>query len=147
MAGTFTDIKLDDTEFMAKLDWLTVAFYDLIPIMKITGAAVVASIQKNFEDEGRPDGWDPLSPVTIAMRGGGDHILQVAGPAGGLLGSINYQAHSDRVEIGTNKIYAAVHQFGHEPGNIPARPFIMVQPGDWTEIGKEIIEYLEGGQA
>jgi phage gpG-like protein len=61
------------------------------------------------------------------------------------------------VEIGTNKIYAAVHQFGigayshvaSKRGHpaIPARPFLVVQDKDWDEIKAELAEYVTGGRA
>ncbi|MFA5187077.1 MAG: phage virion morphogenesis protein [Patescibacteria group bacterium] len=163
MAGSYADIQIDTSPLDRALAGLSDAFEDMTPIMELTGAVVVASVQRNFEDEGRP-GWAPLSPVTVALRGTAAHILQVQGPASGLLGSIHYVAKPDSVQVGTNKIYAAVHQFGAKQGafgrtrrggpipwgDIPARPFIMVQPEDWEEIALEIEEYLTkyiGGNA
>lgn len=158
----------------------------LKPAMGIVGEIVRTSIVRNFEKEGRPVGWAPLSKLTVKMRKGREHpILRRQGFAGGLMGSISVRAYNDRAEVGTNKVYAAVHQFGAakgsfgsveaivrshtrwikqafgkaiEPrevmvrehkrkmvlpwGNIPARPFMMVQNEDWEEIRAELAEFL-----
>ena len=64
----------------------------------------------------------------------------------------------DFVEIGTNKIYAAVMQFGAAKGAfgtdaggssipwgaIPARPFLGISDQDRTNIAATVDEWLEG---
>jgi phage gpG-like protein len=42
------------------------------------------------------------------------------GLGGGMAGSIHARADKDKVVIGTNKIYAAVHQFGAKKGSFGA---------------------------
>jgi phage virion morphogenesis protein len=139
-------------ELRGKLEYMT-------PLMKIIGAIIQASVQKNFEEGGRPK-WAPLSPVTLLRRKSSGGPLVVQGFAGGLLGSISYKATERKVTIGTNKIYGAVQQFGAGKGafgqtsrgapipwgDIPARPYLMVQDEDWTEIGAEVKEYLVGSR-
>jgi len=117
------------------------------PAMSIIGSIVRASVVRNFEKEGRPQKWRRHSKKTIALRGVGAKILRDQGFAGGLLGSINYKAFNDRVIIGTNKNYAATHQFGDEKKRIPARPFLMVQDEDWPEIRAALNEYIMKGAA
>ena len=130
---------------------------NLKPAMKIIGETVRTSIVRNFEESGRPEKWAPLSPTTLKRRKGKNTApLIVKGFAGGMVGSINYRAGDDWVIVGTNKIQAAVHQFGAKKGefgttsrgapipwgDIPARPFMMVQDEDWTEIADAINDYL-----
>jgi len=69
---------------------------------------------------------------------------------GRLMNSITYKAHSDKVEIGTNVVYGAIHQLGGKAGrgrkvDIPARPYLMVQDGDWTTIKEVSMRYLTKG--
>ena len=152
------------------------------PAMEIVGSIVRSSVVRNFELEGRPK-WKPLSPATVRQRGAAHPILRRQGLAGGLAGSISYQAEDDRVRIGTNKVYAAVHQFGarkghfgtksvrvrehvrqmpggrqarvrahnrRQPlpwGDIPARPFLIIQNEDWDEMLAALKDYVLGGFA
>lgn len=165
---------------------------DLRPVMAVAGDIVHSSILKNFEQGGRP-GWRALSPVTIAqrtkIRRWPGRILLRQGVAGGLMGSISYQAERDRVVLSANKVYAKVHQFGakagsfgrfliqvpehtrkiskafgraidprevkvraHEReaalpwGDIPARPFMLVQDEDWEEMRESLAEFIVLGK-
>lgn len=158
--------------------------------MSEIGEIVQGSIQKNFEQGGRP-AWKPLAASTIAQRQRikkwPGQILVRTGVAGGLMGGINYRAFKDRVELSANKEYATTHQFGAAKGsfgtveaqikthvrrisrafgkpikpravevkahkrmmtmpwgNIPARPFMMVQEEDWDEIRESLAEFLVG---
>lgn len=93
------------------------------------------------------------------------------GMSGGLMQSIHYEAHPGYVAVGSDKAYAAIHHFGgtvpattinarpghalywpgalypvksvkHPAFRIPARPYLMVQEGDWTTIKSVMAEYL-----
>ena len=187
MSGAGIEIKVDDEQVNALFGRLQTRMNDLTPAMKVIGEIVRTSVVKNFEVGGRPR-WKPLSPVTLARRKG-SKILYRQGPAGGLLGSIHYKADKDRVVIGTNKVYAAVHQFGAKKGsfgtvtetvkahmrritqafgrpvkphkisvrahtrqaklpwgNIPARPYLMIQEEDWQEIRESLLEFITGAK-
>jgi phage virion morphogenesis protein len=61
--------------------------------------------------------------------------------------SISVRASSDKVVVGTNVVYAAIHHFGGQAGRgrkvtIPARPFMMIQDEDWKEINEVSADYL-----
>ena len=49
-----------------------------------------------------------------------------------LMGSIHPEASSDKVEVGTNIVYAAVHQFGFS-GNVSVSGYGR---GDWASVGR-----------
>jgi hypothetical protein len=58
-------------------------------------------------------------------------------------GALLVQATGSRAVVGTNVVYAAIHQMGGQAGRggrvkIPARPFLMVQDEDWREIGRQL---------
>jgi len=177
VAGVSLSIEIKDHGVQEMLARIQRRVKDLTPAMRIIGEIVRTSIVRNFELGGRPRKWRPLSPVTLARRKG-KKILMVQGLGGGLAGSIHWTAHSDRAVIGTDKAYAAVHQFGAKKGSfgtveaqvkahirrlksgkrvsvrahtrkmklpwgdIPARPFMMVQPEDWEEIKAELAEFI-----
>ena len=177
MTGATITIKYDDSEVQAMFARIQRRLGDLKPAMKVIGQIVRTSVVRNFEQGGRPR-WKPLSRVTLARRKG-SKILYRQGMAGGLAGSIHDKAYRDRAVIGTNKIQAAVHQFGAKKGSfgeftahikahmrkmkgkkvqvgahtrrvklpwgdIPARPYLMVQNEDWTEIRAALGDYIVG---
>lgn len=180
MTGVSTDVEFSDQAVRELLTRLQAHISDLTPVMKIIGETVRTSVVANFEKGGRPAKWKALSSVTKARRKGGKKILMVQGLAGGLAGSIHFTAGKNKVVIGTDKVYAAVQQFGAKKGSfgtvtayikahvrktksgkkvgvrahtrkaklpwgdIPARPFLMMQAGDWDEIRREIVEYIGG---
>jgi phage virion morphogenesis protein len=176
MAGAFTVIsRVDDREIMAALTRLSGKARRLSPAFKNIGEELLRSTQERFADQTDPDGrrWQPLKPSTLAgktKRGyGGQGILTMRRH---LRDSFRYQADSNGVRIGTNRIYGAIHQFGgrtsahvirpknkkalawpgarnpvrgvHHPGsNIPARPFLGVSVRDKDRILEIIADHLE----
>jgi phage virion morphogenesis protein len=78
---------------------------NLTPAMKDIGEIVRASIGKNFAATGRPEKWPESQRVK--KKGG-----QTLSRTGRLRRSFTVKASRDRVSVGTNVIYAAIHQFG-----------------------------------
>ena len=143
MSGSGVTLTYDDAEVLRMLDEVAARCEDMSAGLKIVGEVVQTSVQRNFESGGRPGRWKALSPKTLKYKKNG-RILVDKGMAGGLLGSIHYEVSNDMVLIGTDKIYAAAHQFGYPPRNLAARPFLMVQDEDRVEIIAELADYLEG---
>jgi len=138
---------------------------DLRPAMKSIGAAIRTSVIRNFEAGGRP-AWVP------SKKKGGKTLIG----RGRLMNSIIPRDSADRVTIGTNIRYAAIHQFGgqtpariitprykralfwpgarhpvksvrHPGSRIPARPFLMIQDEDWGGIRKILERHILERQA
>ncbi len=149
--GVEIKVSIDDRELKDLLGRLQSRLGNLTPVMKIIGEIVRKSVWENFRQGGRPDEWAPNSPATLKRKKGNSPLIG-KGMSGGMMGSITYRAGKDRVEIGTNKKYAATHQFGRgrissiktrrELPAIPARPFLMVQDEDWPTIKEAINSYL-----
>ena len=149
MSGAAISIETNAAEFAGAVNVIAERCGSAQPAMEIIGEAVVASVQRNFEEGGRPNGWQPLSPVTTAMKKGGS-ILVGKGFGGGLLGSIHAEAQPDVVYIGTDKVYGAIHQLGGQAGRgrkvtIPARPFLMVQDEDIAAINEMLADFILQG--
>ncbi len=92
---------------------------DKTQLMEMIGESILESVQENFQQEGRPQKWDGLEESTKVQRRklgrSQGKILNRSG-ASGLLGSINYQAGSESVSIGTNRVYAKTLHYGARRG-------------------------------
>jgi len=150
VGGVGISIKIDDREVRKLLGGILKRMSDTKPAMKILGAIARTSIVRNFEKGGRPTKWKALSPETLKTKKG-TAILREQGMAGGLMGSINYKPFNDKVVISANKIYAAIHHFGGKAGRgrkvtIPARPYMMIQDEDWTDMKAALNDYIIRGK-
>ena len=131
------------------------------PLMRSVSGIMLRAVEDNFEQEGRPK-WKDLHPGTKLTR----HLQgtwpgKILQRSGGLASSIQQRFNEREAVVGTNKVYAAIHQFGgktkphvikartkralsfggivvrqvnHPGSNIPARPFLRLTPGDQREI-------------
>lgn len=118
------------------------------PAMAEIGEIVRSSVIKNFGQGGRPNPWKPLAASTIKKKRGGAGKTLI--DSARLMNSITSRASKDRVTIGTNVIYAAIHQLGGMAGRgrkvkIPPRPYLMVQDEDAPSIKEAISRYLTRG--
>lgn len=148
MAGIEIKVAISDQEVKDLLQKMQDRGSDMTPAFKIIGEIVRRSIWKNFTSGGRPNKWLPNKPATLKKKKGASPLIG-QGMAGGLMGSITYAASRDRVEIGSPKVYAAIHQLGGQAGRglevtIPARPYLMVQDEDWDAIKEAITTHLKG---
>ena len=148
MSGVALDFKVIENGVAKVGEVLLNRLQNHEDFLYVVGATMEASIQRNFEEEGRPKKWDSLSPETLKNKPN-TKILQVKGHGGGLLGSIHFEVMPNSVQIGTNKIYAAIHQFGGQAGRghkitIPAREYLLVQDEDWREIRQLGTEFFTG---
>lgn len=83
-------------------------------IFREIGQSLLVSVRAGIEAEESPDGeaWEPLRPSTVRQRGGDAHpVLQRSGR---LKRSITMRLIPEGVIVGTNLVYAPVHQFGAE---------------------------------
>lgn len=143
-------VKVQDAEVKAALGRAAAAAEDMTGLMDRLGAALVASTQLRFDEQVSPAGV-PWTRSLRAASVGGKTLLD----RGRLRASITHRPARDRVEVGTNVRYAAVHQLGatitaktpkglrFRIGNawvtkrqvtIPARPFLGLDEFDREEI-------------
>jgi phage virion morphogenesis protein len=108
--------------------------------LRPVGVALVRNTRRRIEAERSPDGqpFAALHPRTLARKRGAG-ILRERAMRGGLFASITSQVDGATLRVGTNKAYAATHQFGDAGRNIPARPFLGVSAEDLRDI-RETIE-------
>lgn len=129
---------------------------DFQEILESIGSAVESQTRLRLADEkASPDGapWSPWS-TSYARTRTGKHSLLVS--EGDLLDSIQYELNGDELEVGSNLVYAATHQFGDRRkafGKIdvtyPARPFLGLSQQnekDLTALIEEGLAKLVGGR-
>lgn len=114
------------------------------------GEALLQSTDARFDKQQAPDGtpWQPLSPKYAAYkrkRGYGKKILKMRGH---LRDTLTMQATDASVSIGSNRIYAAMHQYGGRTrfGQIPARPYLGISDEDEQAIMDTLQDAFEAMQ-
>jgi len=160
MAGSGVCLSIDDREVKALFQRLRTAADDLTPVMDRIGAAVVEDVLRRFQ-EGAGPGGDPWPPSLRAKLERAPTLVDTAR----LRDSITYEPGPRSVRVGTNVIYAAIHQFGgtiaaKNPSGrlafhladgslvrprevtIPARPFLGIDDVQEDIIATEIEAWL-----
>jgi len=157
---TRIEIKADDKHLQQALAALVRLGQDLTPVMAVIGSYVENATKERFDTGVGPDGI-PWRPSRRAAATGGKTLVD----RGHLRDSITYFAIADEVMIGSNVIYAAIHQFGgvikpktakklkfRTPGGgfavldqvtMPARPMFGVNAKDETEISAIIEDFYQ----
>ena len=136
-------------------DWRT-------PLRKIA-TQMYRAVMLNFRTQGArtPGGaWVPLSDVTLERRrkGRGSRSPRILQDSGLLMGSIIPEATDKMAKVGVNLPYAATMQFGARKGaigktkrgspipwgDIPARPYMVLNADDKKKIDKLGLRVLQG---
>lgn len=117
-------IKIENQQVSAALARLRLALPlrgDMTPAMQIIGRALKTGAHLRFRAQQAPDG----TPWEKSMRAQGAEGGQTLRLSSRLRNSLRWEATRDSVTIGTNVVYAAIHQFG---GIIRAKkgPFLAI---------------------
>lgn len=165
MAGVTLETSIDDKLVLKAFKALQKAQQNTTPVMEAIGKKLVVNVHDRFDAAVDPRGkpWAPLNPGYAAGKKGAG-ILRESGMRGGLMGSITFVAGPDTVEVGTNKPYGAVHQFGAtivpvrgthlrfviggkpvyaRSVTIPARPYLGIGPEDERVIAETVTDALD----
>ena len=142
------EIKIDNQKVEKALLEIAQKTSNLRPLMKNIAGIMADSTEENFKEEGRPK-WKDLSEKTKTARKKTGHypgqILQVSGQ---LALSVTTQYDDTSAVIGSNKVYAAIHQLGGQAGRnkkttIPARPYLSLTNEEYEEILSLVENYLK----
>ena len=142
------EIKVDNAEVLKALKRLSEKTQNLRPVMRNIAGIMMDSVEENFAQQGRPK-WKDLAESTKKQRKKEGKwpgmILQKS--QGGLVDSISSEHGDDYAIVGTNKKYAAIHQFGGPAGrgkkvNIPARPYLKLDDNTVEEIHQVLNTFL-----
>ena len=147
MSNEPIEIKIDNKEVEKALLEIAQKTSNLRPLMKNIAGIMADSTEENFKEEGRPK-WKDLSEKTKTARKKTGHypgqILQVSGQ---LALSVTTQYDDTSAIIGSNKVYAAIHQLGGQAGRnkkvtIPKRPYLKLTDDNFDEIISIVEKYL-----
>jgi phage virion morphogenesis protein len=121
-------VELDSREVQRRLGEARAALADATPLMRRIAGILEAETEANFAAEGRPY-WTPLKAATRKARlkrNNGSSVLKILQDSGRLAASISTNHGPDHAQIGSNLVYAAIHQFGGTSAHatIPARPYL-----------------------
>ncbi len=113
-------------------------------ILDIVGAQVESQTRRRIQVEKEsPAGipWPAWSDRYARRRPAGKSLLMNEDQ---LLDSLTYlMVDRDSVEVGSNMIYAATHQFGDLERGIPARAYLGISAVNETELIRELDLYLD----
>lgn len=133
MSGTRIGYTLDDKDYRRAVQQLGGVLH--ARILPAIGTTLVEVVQKRFESAKEPFGaaWKPLSPGYAAIKKG-PGILRASRM---LQRSVAYLVSGNKITIGSNRIYAAVHQFGAtiKPVRAKALAFKMGGAGKRGGVG------------
>jgi len=142
MAGAFVEVTVGTDDVQRALRELGERGQNLRPVLGDLGEYLLQSHATRFRRQVDPEGnpWRPLSLNYRATKPRNrDKILTLDGH---LRRSLRYQVRGSELLFGTNLVYGAVHQFGHE--DVPARPYLGVSPEDTSELVLILADWLTG---
>lgn len=115
MAGV--TVSIDMSGLQSGLDELNGKLTDMRPLWEGIGQAVVSETVQRFSKEQAPDGSRWEQSVRAKEEGG-----KTLTDRGHLRDSITYSLSATGVEVGTDMVYAAIHQFGGKTAPHVIRP-------------------------
>ena len=143
MTGVTLKINLDTAELGQALERLQRQAKNLRPALTEIGEYLLESSEDRFADQVDPQGrpWAALSPGYKKRKRKHRDLMLVLD--GYLKGTLAVRVSAERVEIGSNRVYAATHQLGDEGRNIPARPFLGLSVRDTAEMLAIMEDHLQ----
>ncbi|WP_289034398.1 phage virion morphogenesis protein [uncultured Roseibium sp.] len=119
MTGVRSNLTIEDERVNAALTRVADAGGDTSTLMAEISGAMLFSVQRRFETESAPDGtpWARHAPRTAKARlkrsrKNAPVTPKILRDSNRLYSSIISEASSDEAAVGTNLVYAAIHQEG-----------------------------------
>lgn len=141
MANKYFEAKLNSKEVTDTLKRYAKEVGDLNPALRISRRMLLNAIDQNFETEGTSSGekfkeWSDGYKAWRKKKGKTDSkILHFDG---NLRKSMSSKITREELIIGTPKEYAAAHNFGYAPRNLPQREFMRISEEVKNELLGEI---------
>jgi len=146
------EITLSIKELQGLLGRLSKALENKTPLLRRVANTLQNGTEESFDKQASPFGekWKPNAPKTLQKKRGNKILIE----SGLLSQSFTQKVTGSSAQVGTNKQYAAIHQFGGKAGrgkkvSIPARPFMPIKsngeiPKDLGErLENEVVDYLK----
>lgn len=162
MTGVSIDFQIDDKAVSKAFTRLVSVMGNTTPIMSAIGTGLVGSTHRRFVSQRAPDGtpWERLHSEYTKMK----RNRRILTESGRLRDSISSRPGRDQVTVGTNTIYAAVHQLGStikpkaashlvfrlasgivlsKSVTIPSRPYLGISDDDHTMISETVFHFIQ----
>ncbi|MEW4983077.1 MAG: phage virion morphogenesis protein [Cycloclasticus sp.] len=136
MAGASISInaEFNDQQVVDAFRRLVDKAENLEPVFADIGEALLNSHRDRWDRQESPDGepWAKLDPKYQARKK--KNAGKVLVLEGLMRDTLAYNVSASRLELGTNFVQGATHQFGDKSRGIPARPFLGISDEDEVEI-------------
>lgn len=112
---TMISIKVNTNALEHTVETLQHRLSHMRPVMAGISLLMLEVVEDAFANERDPvtgAPWQPLKPATQQQRARHGHAGKILQVTGSLAASVQAEAGDDYALVGTNKSYAAVHQFG-----------------------------------
>jgi len=135
MTSTAIEIRLDgQTALQQRLELLPAMQLD--PLRHNIGALVESQTRRRIHEEKEsPDGkaWEKWGANWASSRHKGHGLLENEGD---LLDSIHFVVAGGDILVGSDLVYAAIHQFGGDEVGIPIpeRPYLGMSDDNWGDV-------------
>jgi phage virion morphogenesis protein len=142
-AAITIDYEFNDKHIVDALKRLERAGADMEPAFVDIGESLLNSTRQRFEYMEDPDG-NPWAGLMVdyqkRKKKNKDKILVLEGY---MRDTLAYNASRTGLELGTNRIQGATHQFGDEERGIVARPFLGLSEDDEAMIMDTLHDHFE----
>lgn len=136
------EMKVDSSNAVRLFEQLAARTQDTRPAMVAIAGIMRASVEENFEVQGRPR-WSSLSKARIRERTRkGTWPGKILTEFGQLAASMSTRATLDTAVVGTNVKYAAAQFLGLPEKNIPARNALVLQEKDMGDAETVLLRHL-----
>lgn len=140
------EISIQSPKLLAVLRRLIASGRDTTPAMRSASGIMHDAVEENFEEEGRPK-WKSLAASTLRQRAKEGSTGKILQRRGNLARSITRHYDAESAIVGSNLVYAAIHQLGGKAGRghkveIPARPYLELTREDEDAIEKSFARFL-----
>ncbi|HDR3524353.1 phage virion morphogenesis protein [Bacillus cereus group sp. MYBK12-2] len=152
MANEALSISRDFSDIQDALGNLGDGLADMDPFWDAVEMYMIDSLTQNFEEQGRPTKWEPLSKWTIEEKGS-SAILQDTGALKGSINASNTERSGASLEIWAGEMHGLFHQFADVEAmdqfgmtnakGTPMRPFMLFQPEDPDAILDILDNYVQ----
>lgn len=145
------ELKLEHNKALKVFTDLAAAGADLSPVMREIAGMLADASEQAFANESDPntgEAWKPLTESHKARRQEKGYTGPILQMTGSLAASIQSDWGRDFAQVGSNKIYAAIHQHGGTSdmrsanAAIPGRPFLGAGDDDREEIMEVLTRHL-----
>ena len=145
MVAQTVSVGIEGSALDAALERLAAVLTNPSAVMDQVGRYLVSSTLRRFERERAPDG-KPWLKSARALAEGGRTLTDTGRLRSSIAHTVTEGGHV--VEVGSNVLYAAIHQFGGRAGRgrrvtLPARPYLGIDERDQANILRIVARAIE----